>query len=191
MHLSFSRLARHSMLFGAVLGFAPVAGAQATITAGRQNAITPFAQATLLRPDWGPNSNIGYTVGLDYTHFIHSRVRPSFELRTTYANGIVVNEHSYLGGFQLQVPFHGIYPYVTFLGGYGGIHYNYYNGGYTGDHSYIYSLGGGADIPLARSFRLRLDYARESWNIAPQTINPVHISAGIAYTLGSSSGKVR
>lgn len=164
---------------------------QAMITGGRQTAFTPFGQATLLRPDWGPNSNFGYTIGADYTHFIRSRIEPSFEVRASTANGTTVNEHTYLGGIQLQTPFHGIYPYVTFLGGYGGIHYNYYLGGFTGDHSLIYSLGGGADIPVASHLRLRLDFTRQFWNVAPQTINPMTISAGFAYTFGGSRGIVR
>ncbi len=161
------------------------------ITAGRGTAVTPFAQFTLLRPDWGQQSNYGYTVGVDYTHFIHSRIQPAFELRTTAANGNTVNEHSYLAGIQLQTPFHRIYPYATFLGGYGEIHYNYNTGGFTGDHSWIYSLGGGADIPFHRAFRLRLDFARQAWTISPQTINPMTVSAGIAYTLGGGRNRVQ
>jgi hypothetical protein len=184
MHSSFSNWLRRAVVLGFVFSTFHAAHAQATTTASRTNAVTPFAQMTVLRPDWGPNNNYGYTFGVDYTHFIRFRVQPSFELRATSANGTAVNEHSYLGGFQLQTRFHGIYPYVTFLGGYGQIHYNYYNGGFTGDHSMIYSLGGGGDIPIARSFSLRLDYARQSWNIAPQKVNPVSLSAGIAYTLG-------
>ena len=159
------------------------AHAQAMIVAGRSTAVTPFAQMSVVSPDWGPTHNLGYTVGVDYTHFIHSRVQPSFELRATTANGTTVNERTYLGGFQFQTEFRRVYPYVTFLGGYGGIHYNFYNGGYTGDHSMIYSLGGGVDIPLVSSLRARIDYTRQAWNIAPQTINPVALSVGIAYTL--------
>lgn len=184
MHHLLYRHVRWSLLLLSLSAAPRLAHAQALITAGRQNALTPFGQVTLLAPDWGPTKNTGYTIGVDYTHFIRFPLQPSIEVRASGADGQTVNEHSYLGGFQLQLPFHGIYPYATFLGGYGGIHYNYYNGGYTGDHSMIYSLGGGADIPLVRSLRLRLDYARQSWNIAPQTINPVTLSAGFAYSLG-------
>lgn len=102
-----------------------------------------------------------------------------------------MNEHTYLGGFQLQTGIRRIYPYVTFLGGYAGIHYDYYNAGYTGDHSLIYSLGGGAHIPIARALRLRLDYTRQFWKIDPQTINPVTIGVGIAYTLPGRHGILR
>jgi hypothetical protein len=184
------RAIQSSLLVGALFPAVSAHG-QAMITAGRQTAFTPFGQMTLLRPDWGQQSNYGYTVGADYTHFIHSRIQPSFEVRASAANGNTVNEHTYLGGFQLQTPFRGIYPYLTLLGGYGGIHYDYNTGGYTGDHSLIYSLGGGADVPIARALRLRLDYTWQSWNIAPQTINPMTISAGFAYTLGGGRGVIR
>ena len=184
MRFSFRRALRCSLLLAGFAITSSAAHGQAKITAGRGNAFTPFAQMTLVGPDWGPTENLGYTFGLDYTHFIRSRVQPSLEARATAANGSTVNEHSYLGGFQVQLPFHGIYPYATLLGGYGGIHYNYDNGGYTGDHSLIYSLGGGADVPLARALRLRLDFTRQTWNIAPQTLNPITLSAGLAYSLG-------
>ena len=191
MHLSVRRAVRPILLLAGFASSSVTAHGQAMITAGRQTAVTPFGSATLLRPDWGQQSNYGYTVGADYTHFIHSRIQPSFEVRASTANGTTVNEHTYLGGFQLQTPFRGIYPYVTFLGGYGGIHYNYNRGGYQGDHSLIYSLGGGADVPIARALRLRLDITRQSWSIDPQTINPLAVSVGFAYTLSSGRGVVR
>jgi hypothetical protein len=184
-------LLRLSLLLLGILCTTAAAHAQAIVTADRTHAVTPFAQWTLVSPDWGPSKIPGYTIGVDYTRFIHLPVQPSFEVRTSAANGKTVNEHTYLGGFQLQVPFRRISPYVTFLGGYGGIHYNYFNGGYTGDHSLIYSLGGGAEIPIAPYIRLRLDYTRQSWNIAPQTINPVALSAGIAFTLPGSRSSPR
>jgi hypothetical protein len=163
-----------------------VAHAQAMVTAGRGTAVTPFAQMTLVSPDWGPTRNLGYTFGVDYTHFIRSRVQPSFELRAATANGTTVNERTYLGGFQLQTAVRRVYPYVTFLGGYAGIHYNYYNAGYTGDHALIYSLGGGVDVPVARYARARIDFTRQSWNLEPNTLNPMTLSVGIAYTLPSA-----
>ena len=182
---------RCSLFLGLSLALAPAARAQALIVAGRSTAVTPFGEMSVVSPDWGQTHNLGYTVGVDYTHFIHLPVQPSFEARATTANGTTVNERTYLGGFQLQTEVRRIYPYVTFLGGYAGIHYNYFNGGYTGDHALIYSLGGGADIPFARSLRARIDFTRQFWNIAPQTLNPVALSVGIAYTLPGRGGRAR
>jgi len=145
--------------------------------AQRGGEFAPFVQTTLLSPDWGPTSNVGYTIGVDYTRFIRSIVQPSLEVRMTSANGSTVGERSYIGGLKLQTTIHGIHPYFTLLGGEG--------------RTFIYSLGGGAIIPIHSQLDLRLDFTHQQWNIDPQTLTPVTLSVGVAYRLPFHNGRVQ
>ncbi len=167
-----------------------IASAQAMEAAQRGGEIAPFIQTTLLSPDWGPTNNVGYTVGVDYTHFIRSIVQPSLELRMISANGRTVGERSYIGGLKLQTTIHGIHPYFTLLGGEGTISFTNSTSSYRGDNSFVYSLGAGATIPIHAQLDLRLDFTHQQWNIDPQTLTPVTLSAGIAYRLPFHNGRV-
>jgi len=179
-------------LFAILLASAGIVSAQALITAGRGSEIAPFAQTTLIYPDWGPNRNFGYTVGIDYTRYIRSIVQPSIEIRLTGANGKAVNEHTYTGGLKLQTTIHGVHPYATILAGYGTIAFNYPNGSYTGDNSVIYSLGGGADFHVTSQCKLRLDFSQQEWNLGTNaSLTPVALSVGVSYALPFHNGRAR
>jgi hypothetical protein len=180
-----------ALVLGTLLAVARVAPAQALITAGRGSEIAPFAQYTIIRPDWGPGSNIGFTYGVDYTRYIRSIVQPSIELRMTRANGTTVNENTYSGGLKLQTSIHRIHPYATLLAGYGTIHFNYYNGNYTGDNATIYSLGGGADFDVMSRWKLRADFIQQNWNLGGPTLTPSALSVGIAYSPSFHNGRVQ
>jgi hypothetical protein len=179
------RTLKPSLLLGVLLAATQIAAAQAVVSAERGAELAPFVQTTLLSPDWGPTRNFGYTVGVDYTRFIHSHsiVQPSVEFRFTSANGHTVNEHSYAGGLKLQTTIRRIHPYATLLVGKGTITFNYDNGNYYGDSSFIYSIGGGADFNVAPQWKVRLDYTHQHWNLDPNTLTPTTLGVGIAYTL--------
>jgi hypothetical protein len=159
-----------------------VAG-QALNTANRPAEIAPFAETTLLTPDWGTTKNLGYTVGIDYSRFVRSILQPSLEVRMTSANGANVNEHTYLGGLKLQGTIHRVHPYATLLGGKGNIHYNHPVNNYLGDNSLVYSLGAGADLDVTSRLLIRLDFTHQNWNIDPETYTPVTLGMGFAYRL--------
>jgi hypothetical protein len=184
---------RNSALLLAVLfAGAGTAPAQALITAGRGSEIAPFAQTTLVYPDWGPYRNLGYTVGIDYTRYIRSIVQPSIEFRITSANGKTVNQRTYSGGLKLQTTIHGIHPYATVLVGYGTIAFNYFNGNYTGDNSIIYALGGGADFNITSLCKLRLDFSQQEWNLGTNaSLTPMALGVGLSYALPFHNGRVR
>lgn len=170
-------------LVGTLLSAHQFTAAQAYVTSERGSDIAPFAQATLISPDWGPNRNLGFTAGLDYTHFIRSFIQPSLEVRYTSASGDVVNERSYSGGLKLQTSIRNIHPYATFLVGHGNIVYDQPRNGYYGDNSLVYSLGAGAEFNVTQQLRLRLDFTHQNWNIDPQTLTPNTYGVGIAYSL--------
>jgi opacity protein-like surface antigen len=181
-----------AILLGILWAVTRAVSAQAIVTAERGIGIAPFAQATLLRPDWGQTNNLGYTAGLDYTRFIRSSIlQPSLEFRYTRANGATVNERSYSAGIRLQTTVHGVHPYATFLAGHGNIDFNYANGSYYGDNSIIYSLGAGAELNVTPLWKLRLDFTSQHWNIIPQTLTPMTFAAGVAYSLPFRNRRVQ
>jgi len=177
------RITKFALLLGVSLAATAVASAQAIVTAQRGAEITPFAQTTMIRPDWGEPNNLGYTFGVDYTRFIHSIVQPSLELRFSSANGSVVSEHSFTGGLKLETSIYGIHPYATFLAGNGGITFTHPIGYYYGDNSFVYSLGGGAEFKVHSSLKLRLDFTQQHWNLDPYILTPMTFGVGLAYSL--------
>lgn len=182
---------KSALLLGVLLATTGIASAQALITAGRGAEFAPFAQTTLVRPDWGPSNNIGYTLGIDYTRFIRSIVQPSLEVRMTSANGTTVNERSYTGGLKLQTSIHRVHPYATVLAGYGTIHLNYNDGTYTGDNGIVYSLGGGADFNVTSQWKLRFDFTHQQWNLGNAPLSPMTLGVGVSYSLPFHTGRVR
>jgi hypothetical protein len=171
------------ILLGLLLVGTALAAAQALFTARRGAEIAPFAQTTLVSPDWGPTRNLGYTVGLDYTHFVRTFLQPSLEIRYTGANGDTVSEHSFTGGLKLQATIRGIHPYATLLAGQGGITFTHPSGNYLSDSSIIYSLGGGAEFSLRSRWTVRLDFTHQHWNLDPGTLTPAALGVGVAYRL--------
>jgi len=179
-------------LIGTLTAAARIAPAQALVTAQRGAEIAPFAQATLLSPDWGPTSNFGYTVGVDYSRFIRSIVQPSIELRMTNAGGSTVGEKTYLGGLKLQTSIHRVRPYVVVLGGQGYITFTHPSSpSYTGDNSFVLSIAGGARFPVTSQLDLTADYSWQKWNLDPQTLNPTTLGVGVAYRIPFHTGRVQ
>ena len=181
-------------LLGILFATTQLASAQAMVSAERGAEITPFAQTALVSPDWGPTRNLGYTFGVDYTRFIRSIVQPSLEFRMTSANGATVNERSYTGGLKLQTAIRGIQPYGLLLVGAGFIHFNYpipsdHGGLYTSDQSAVYSAGGGAQFTLRSQWQARAEFTYQHWNLEPETLTPMTLSVGIAYSLPFHNGR--
>jgi opacity protein-like surface antigen len=183
------RFRRAVILFGILVVGPSLAGAQALLTAGRGAELSPFAQTTLLSPDWGPTNNLGYTVGLDYTRFTRSFLQPSLEARYSNAGGQTVSERSFTGGLKLQATIRGIHPYATLLAGQGGITFTHPVGNYLSDSSFVYSLGGGVEFMLRSQWSVRLDFTQQNWNLDPATLTPTAMGIGIAYRLPFHNGR--
>lgn len=184
-NLQLRSIWKTALLLGFLFAATRLISAQAVVTAQRGAEITPFAQYTLISPDWGPTNNFGYTAGLDYTGFIRSSfLQPSVEFRYTSATGTTVNERSYAGGFKLQTTIRRTHPYATFLIGHGNIDFHYSPGpNYHGDNSLIYVYGGGADFNVTPQWKMRLDVTSQAWNTGTETLNPLTVAVGIAYSL--------
>jgi hypothetical protein len=181
---------KFAFILGLSLVAIKIAPAQAIVAAQRGAEIAPFAQTTLLSPDWGPTNNLGYTVGVDYTRLIRSIIQPSLEVRMSSANGNTVGERTYTGGLKLQFSVRGIHPYATLLAGMGSISFTHPIGNYSGDNSTIYSLGGGAEFYVAPHLKARVDFTHQNWDIDPQTLTPVTIGVGLSYNIPFHRGNV-
>lgn len=182
---------KSALLLWAIFAATTAAKAQALVPAQRGAEIAPFAQTTLVHPDWGQTNNLGYTVGIDYTRFIRSIVQPSLEVRMTSANGTSVNERTYAGGLKLQTTVHNIHPYAALLVGYGDITFTYPGHVFSGDNSIIYTIGGGADFNVNSRWKLRVDVNQQHWNLDPNTLTPLTVGLGVAYTLPFHTGQAR
>jgi hypothetical protein len=184
-----SPILKAALVLGSLIAAVRIVPAQALEAGDRGAEIAPFAQYTIVTPDWGPDNNLGYTVGIDYTRFLRSIVQPSLELRMTSANGSTVGEKSYSGGLKLQTTIHRIRPYLTVLAGQGYITFNHPLNNYLNDNSFIFSVGGGALFSAGRHVDLRLDFTHQNWNIGPQTLTPVTLGIGMAYRIPFHNGR--
>lgn len=183
-NLLHNPIAKAALVLGSLLATARVAPAQAAEAGGRGAEIKPFAQYSIVSPDWAGAHDFGYTFGVDYTRFTSSFLQPSLEFRTTSATGPTVNEKTYSGGFRLQTTIHGIRPYMTVLGGKGTIYFNHpVYANYLSDTSFVLSLGGGALFYAGHNIDLNIDFSHQNWNIEPQTLTPITMGVGIAYRI--------
>ncbi len=156
--------------------------AQATRTASKSADISGFAGFGDGGPAYGPDRAAGGMFGVDFTHYFHVRVEPSLEFRANFISSTFVGEHTYLFGLRAAVPFHGIRPYGDFLVGPGTIHFPL-NFSYIGDNSTVYSYGGGLDVPVFRTFSLKLDVQGQHWNTGEFTYTPTLGTVGVVYTI--------
>jgi hypothetical protein len=179
---------KSAFFLSALLTIPAVAPAQAIVSAQRGAEIAPFAQTSLLSPDWGTQRNTGFTAGVDYTRLLQTLIQPSLELRYTSANGQNVGEHSFSGGVKMGMAFHNFHPYATLLAGSGGITFTHPQPGYPSDSSFIYSIGAGAEFNVMNNFRVRADFIEQFWNLDPVTLSPTIFSVGVSYRIPFRTG---
>ena len=164
------------------LSVPPDASAQAVRTASKSADISAFAGFQDADPAYGPDHAAGGMFGVDFTRYFRFRVEPSLEVRANFISNTYASEHTFLFGVRAAVPFHGVRPYADFLVGPGTIHFPL-NFGYLGDNSTVYSYGGGLDVPVYRSFSLKLDVQGQHWNTGEFRYTPTLGTVGVAYTI--------
>ena len=176
------------LIFSAALNL-PSAHAQAFATAERRIGLSAFAGATFLHPDFGADSNIGYTVGGDVTAALRL-VDVSLEVRYISANGNYDDQHSLLGGIKVDRGFHRFRPYADFLICPGRIDFDHPNllssdFNYTHDSATVYDVGVGVDYALSPRLSLKLDAQGQSWTIGKErpAFHPTNVTAGFVYQI--------
>jgi hypothetical protein len=175
-------------IFAAVALFllAPACIGQAAAPAGVEAMrLQAFAMLSYVRPDFGgAKKNAGGTVGADLNIGSFGRFEPSLEVRAVGSGGRVSNQYAYSGGPRVEARYGPFRPYADFLIGYGIIKFNKPKPlTYTQDNSIVMTFGGGVDYALGRSWALRADIQRQSWQIdkAVPAFHPIQISGGLRY----------
>jgi Outer membrane protein beta-barrel domain len=165
-----------------------VAAAQAKATADYGTEIVPFAMATEVHTDWGPNGRPGFSAGVDATRVLsNSAIQPSLELRMTQGSNAAVTENSYVGGARIAAGFSHVRPYAAVLAGYGTIDFlhptiNAKGQLYKSDDSIVYSMGGGAEVDFMSAWKVRVEFMQQFWHL-PLPLTPSAVSVGVSYRI--------
>jgi opacity protein-like surface antigen len=168
----------------------PVARAQKDGTVTKSAEISAFAGFTNLNSDYGTRNN-GFTLGADYTRFLHFPIAPSFEVRANHTSGPSLNEESILAGLRVEAPFRQrFHPYVTALFGGTKVFFKLPpSPTYTYDTASAFSLGGGIDFDVTRNFRAKFDYQQQFEDFGSNafnpdfTLTPAGFTAGVVYRI--------
>ena len=162
------------------------AHAQAAPTAEQALRIKVYGMVSYVRPDFdGAKKNIGGTIGgdLDGLHLLpHTDV--GLDVRYVGSGGRVSNQYVFSGGPRVTYNLFRVRPYADFLLGHGIVRFNQAPSSlYTQDDSAVYSLGGGVDWMLSRSWGLRADIQRQRWKISQDlpSFHPLQVSIGATY----------
>ena len=145
--------------------------------------------------------NLSITAGADLALFPHFGVRPTLELRGTYAidKGKIDSQKDILGG--LRVDFlvgHRIHPYGDFLLGRGEMNYRsgyiYQNFDYLLTTTTVYSPGAGFDYDLNRHFAVKVDGQFQRWGSTPTASGSIYSkvgTVGLVYYFNFNHGPIR
>ena len=179
------------LMVAAVVGVAGAARAvgQAESTSWQRMRLQTFGMLSYVNPDYGgAKKNAGGTVGaeLNFGQFFH-RVEPSLELRAVGSGGRVSNQYVYSAGPRVELDYGKFHPYGVFTVGYGKITFAtpavFATGPYVFDTSTVFTYGGGLDYTLNRTWAVRADVTRQSWQVG-QTAAPFYpttVSVGVRY----------
>ncbi len=171
-----------------VLRSKPLEG-QASATASKEAAMSVFGTYSRVSTDRSSQKDNGFTVGFDYTRYLHWVLTPSLEVRFKIATGDAVSEKTFGGGIRVEHRFKNFYPYANFFGSYGKITFtNPITSGpgprYFYDDSIVYSTGAGLDYDITSNWAARVDYQFEHWHTGVNnTFTPQIFSIGIFYRI--------
>jgi opacity protein-like surface antigen len=166
---------------------APIAHAQADVTASKSLGLTLFATAGQADTDYG-KKNPAIAAGVDlalYPRWLRF-VEPSLEGRLTFAPGSTVSETSIQSGLRISRHIRSFHPYADLLVGYGVLSLK----GITDPsiahtNAFTWNYGGGLDYDLHGPLGLKLDYQQQSWGLGSQNgrLTPNALTFGVTYNL--------
>jgi hypothetical protein len=169
-----------------LFGFARRSHAQATATAEKSGGIDAFGALNITSTDRNSNTDVGFAVGGAFLLRKFLLGQPAFAGRYTYMHGSTVHESFIGGGGELHYRFGKLMPYITLLGGVGGLSYpsvNYSDSGNT------ILIGGGVDYPVTRRIAARGEFTYSFDNITGYhntpvgeiNLSPWSINLGVVY----------
>jgi hypothetical protein len=189
------RFAFLSLSAAIALGSNVASRAQANPTSSKSAEISAFGAYMGSKTDYGQRSNEGVAVGVDFTIFPRFPVAPSLEVRAADASAQDASEKSLLVGVRIQRDIHRkLHPYGDFLIGAGKITFHPApSPDYTSDLGRAISYGGGINIDVTRSFALKLDAQKQSWdfglkneyspNLGEYVLHPITAMVGVTYII--------
>lgn len=178
--------------FVALFAFVEKSHAQAIPTADKNGGIDAVGTFTLTSPDYGVTRNTevskdaGFTVGGDYMLRKFFWGQPAVAARYSFVTGSTVNETFVGGGLELHYRYGMLRPYITAVGGVGGLTYRasaYHDSGNA-------LLGGvGADYPLSPRFAARAEFnynfvditGYQNTQVGAIHLTPWSINLGVVY----------
>jgi hypothetical protein len=157
-------------------------------TASKGVELNVFGMGSYVRPEYGGAlRNGGGAVGVDADiRPFFGLFKPGLEIRVTGSGGRVSNQYTYGGGGRVIIGDWHVRPYANFLVNYGQIKFNANpDPTYQQDHAMVLSYGGGAEIPLSRSWAAKVDVQSERWRLTYRAppFYPLAVSAGVRYQL--------
>jgi hypothetical protein len=169
-----------------LVGQARMSHAQATATAEKSGGVDAFGALNITASDHAGDTDIGGTVGgaLLLRRFIFGQ--PALAVRYSYMQGSSSHETFVGGGVELHYHLRLVRPYVTLLGGVGGLSIPSVNYSDSGD---TFVFGGGVDVPINRRFAVRgevtytyIDFTGyHNTSAGAFTLNPVAGNIGVVY----------
>jgi hypothetical protein len=180
-----------------LLSLAPAgAFAQASKTADRSAEFDAFGGFTYQNDSYYSPTNLGGTLGGDYTQFIkryHGLITPSFQIRGTLTPGSNDSEKTIEGGLKLATTYKRLHPYGDFLFGNGIINFPRPAGlaatatYRSHDSSFIYVYGGGLTYDIKPHWSAMVDFQQQYWDFGnalhapPDRFYPQAITFGVVY----------
>jgi hypothetical protein len=176
----------------ASFAFVGTSHGQALPTAEKSAGIDVFGTFTLTSPDYGVTKttgvteDAGFTVGGEYKLRKFFWGQPAAALRYSFVTGSTVNETFLGGGGELRYRYHMLRPYITVLGGVGGLTYR--SSGYN-DSGNALMVGGGADYPVSQKFSARAEFTYshvditgfQNTQVGAIHLSPWSINLGVVY----------
>lgn len=160
--------------------------AQASATAEKAGGIDVFGALNITSADHAGDTDVGATVGgaLLLRKFLFGQ--PALAARYSYMHGSSANESFVGGGAELHYHYRMVRPYLTVLGGVGGLSVpsvNYSDSGNT------FLIGGGVDVPINHRFAVRGEFTYSFINITGYhntpageiNLNPAAANIGVVY----------
>ena len=172
-----------------LFGLARRSHAQATATAEKPGGIDAFGALNITSTDHLDTTDVGVAVGGAFLFNKFFWGQPGLAGRYTYMHGSTVHEYFVGGGGELHYRVGIVRPYLTLLGGVGGLSVpsflNYSDSGNT------ILIGGGADVPVAHRLAARAEFTYSFDNITGYhntpvgeiNLSPWSINLGVVYRI--------